>query len=316
MSPADLFLDLWDVAFGAASTVRSPECPEWPVLEGRLRRGDGPDTALAAAHIRAGADYRDRGEPDAAHAHFRAAFAHAAPSPDACLQVGATLMQTGDRGGAEAVLRRAVDTGLATSPIFIHLAHAIWGQGRPDDAISLIDRVARTLPDDGAVAETAALFEMLHGRSAEACDRALAFLDSQPALDEAGARTLRKIAVQASMMADRVLAPSLLLRLAEDSEAGDEDAQRFRALLAAREGIRALWRQLFAAQAIDPSLAAAMCSSPHLDEVLRLERPSPVMALGSEGAAAHYGYASSIRMRWSAMASTCRCRWASRTAGS
>jgi len=89
MSPSDLFLDLWDVAFGAVSTVRAPECPEWPVLEGRLRRGDGPDAMMAATHIRAGVDYRDRGEPDAAHAHFRAAFAYAAPSPDACLQIGA-----------------------------------------------------------------------------------------------------------------------------------------------------------------------------------------------------------------------------------
>lgn len=289
MSPADLFLDLWDVAFGAASTVRAPECPEWLVLEGRLRRGDGPDAMMAAAHIRAGVDYRDRSEPDAAHAHFRAAFAYAAPSPDACLQIGATLMQTGDRSGAEAVLRRAVDAGLATSPIFVHLAHAIWGQGRQDDAISLIDRAARSLPNDGAVTETAALFEMLHGRPADACDRTLAFLDRQPALDEAGARALRKIAVQASIGANRALPLGQLRQLAEDAEAGDEEARRLHALFEARGDVRALWTQLFAAQAINSSLAATVRASPHLDEVLRLERPSQVMALGSEEAAAHYG---------------------------
>lgn len=122
--------------------------------------------------------------------------------------LGRALLDSGDFAAAEAAFRRALAAGLAPNHTYNGLAHALWWQGRPEEALEIVASGAALLHCNPYAQYDHGTFLARVGRfaEAEACFRAAIWLEPRErAFCESLARLLvrqRRLAETAALRAE------------------------------------------------------------------------------------------------------------------
>lgn len=285
---ASAFLRLWDEAAGVAGSSTSPDAPEYSVLGARLARGEGSDWQRGQAHVVAGIGYRDRRCFDEAHAHFRAAFAHTAPELGVCLQIGAALIASGDHRGAERVLERTIAGGGGTVDVFVHYAHALWGQSKVEPAIAACGRMMLLFPTEMPALETAVLLATRSGAFAQALAWSRAFVQLRSdALQNASAALLQCL-VDASLGAGSPIDDALDAALAASARRGEAWAAAARATVRLVPHAAAAWTALVTGGIVREEDDAACRASADIASVVRKLPASKIAAISQANGSSAY----------------------------